>query len=810
MSNFIVDPSSISYSKILADLKSFIDAAPDSAKWKDFFESSTGTIITQMIAGVSTFFTYNVTVARRESFIRYAQNRSSAVAAGQSLGYSSFRGRNAVIKLTITPNVTAVWPKWTVIGSVKDKSLILESQAVVNAGVSIQVNVIVGETNTQDLIAQSAAPSSFRFDTSGVSQDIRVFLNNTTELTTSEKLLDLINEKFVTQSNVFGSVDVLYLNLSTFLVTYTTGNTISLRWIALSNPTFVLSDLKFDYGVLTASEFITQYQDPETTTSIQINAPLFNETQFVIRGREDYKKLVRLTDTSVVSTATRDISPAVVAIYYVRTALRLFSASEKNNLIIKLSSYRSLGLLPPIIADPQPNFLSVKSLVTMNGVGNIATDTRTILSKYESVLEQAIEFPTIEETTEQLSYVKVARISFNPGLWSASNLLRRGVHVVPISPSISQAQYVYEMSGKLYKSGVAEPTWSHNIGDFIYDELPITSGGTRARITYSSTVYSAASPGLPGNHILLTFDGVKTNKQVVNGWNEINPLNLAYIDSGSPTAVSPVATVRIGVAAGAAAAGALPAGGSDGINHYTGAEPTGGPSGFYRIGTGMLWEVKALSCLPPPVWQPNTRYSIGDQVSPSSGAITADPLLAGKILELVRYVNRSAKDSDASSALGSYGGVSFMALNPGSIGNAISMNFNGTDTVSIVVSAWNVANPGNKVHFYPAASGSSVLASGGVTLSNGSGAQATGSYGGASFTFVGYGVSGNGVSLVFNGTDSVGTVVDDWNTANPSSQVFAFPLSALSNVPTAGTLDLSGGVSGLNLEPIWPTGPVIC
>lgn len=51
------------------------------------------------------------------------------------------------------------------------------------------------------------------------------------------------------------------------------------------------------------------------------------------------------------------------------------------------------------------------------------------------------------------------------------------------------------------------------------------------------------------------------------------------------------------------------------------------------------------------------------------------------------------------------------------------------------------------------------------------GVQASAVSGGATFTAVNYGVSGNSISLVFDGIDDIDTVVAAWNLANPSNQV---------------------------------------
>lgn len=42
-------------------------------------------------------------------------------------------------------------------------------------------------------------------------------------------------------------------------------------------------------------------------------------------------------------------------------------------------------------------------------------------------------------------------------------------------------------------------------------------------------------------------------------------------------------------------------------------------------------------------------------------------------------------------------GITFTAVTAGTVGNSISLTFNGTDTLQTVVNAWNAANPSNMV-----------------------------------------------------------------------------------------------------------------
>jgi len=53
---------------------------------------------------------------------------------------------------------------------------------------------------------------------------------------------------------------------------------------------------------------------------------------------------------------------------------------------------------------------------------------------------------------------------------------------------------------------------------------------------------------------------------------------------------------------------------------------------------------------------------------------------------------------------------------------------------------------------------------------------------------------GNSISLVFNGVQTVETVISNWNTANPDNLVTSNSTDPSTEVPAAGTASLSGGV----------------
>lgn len=99
---------------------------------------------------------------------------------------------------------------------------------------------------------------------------------------------------------------------------YNTGDILKLLYVESEEVTFDADKIAFDLGVASTLVIQNKYQEPEPISRIQETAPLYHETQHVIRGREDYRKLLKSIISNVSDTNSHDISPAVVAVTYVK------------------------------------------------------------------------------------------------------------------------------------------------------------------------------------------------------------------------------------------------------------------------------------------------------------------------------------------------------------------------------------------------------------------------------------------------------------------------------------------------------------
>lgn len=474
--SFIINPQSASFNLQRNDLIDFLESLPDADKWSVFFASTTGRTLVDLIAAFSAFIKYEAIVARREAFLQSALNRSSNLAGGQNLGYSAYRGRNVIFKINVTPTTSGVWPKYHILGTVKDRDLILLEATTRNAGVPIDVYVVAGVLQEETIQADSNALNIFRFSQKNVSEDLRIFID-VNEVPNSKEIVDLLSGKFVLQSNPFGSVDAKYLNYPSFPSTYTTGTDIKLEWVELKDFLYQLSDVLVDdtEGDLNTVEVDALYIQPETETSIKVNAPLSNETKFVIRAREDQPKILRQLDTTIIDSKGEDISAAIMRLFYLRINDFRFNLTEKNELIAMMLSYRPHGMLPVLIGDPVRLPVTLKVDLYLSGLaGDAINDTKAIIAAYEYKLEGLIDFIAIEQSVEALDSIKIARIEFTGNPW----VLNTQYEIGSIVKSTPETTKVFQVVGISYFSDGVEPVWpvvaasTINDGSLIWKAVP--------------------------------------------------------------------------------------------------------------------------------------------------------------------------------------------------------------------------------------------------------------------------------------------------------------------------------------------------
>lgn len=465
MANFIIDPSSISPDEILADLRAWIATKPDSDAWKDFFAGSAGSTTTEMVAGLGGFLSYQAIIARREAFLRYAQNRSSLIGHAQNRGYSIYRGLNERIQITMTPVTTAALKKFDVIGSVKDMDLVLLEDVNLVSGVQLTFMCTIGLSKSESITyIGNSGPAFLRFKQPSVSEDIQVKLNGTI-IDHSKRLVDASNGVFVAQSNAVGSVDLFFLNDPKYSV-MTNSDVVTLQYVQVSTREFVASDVALDYDGIESAVITQRRILPESNTAISINAPLYAETQYIVRAREDYLKILRLLNPSVIDIAHRDVSPMIVAMYYIKDDLTLFTAEEKQQMIDAMVIHRNMGLEPPVFDEPVRNFITLNCTVKYKNLNpGMDLAAQAVCLAYQKILASKIDFDAIEDLIEDINGVKIARVTIGTTAYTSDKQMREGEYV----HTDINSNLIYRVREFAYRSASTEPIWPTTVGERVSD-----------------------------------------------------------------------------------------------------------------------------------------------------------------------------------------------------------------------------------------------------------------------------------------------------------------------------------------------------
>lgn len=465
--NFIINPTQISFDDIRTALETYVASKPADESWQDFYVSGAGQTIIEIAAALGAFYAYHFIAGRRESFLSVAQNYSSLVGIAENLGYSTSRGDNLQMSINIVPNQTVTLSKWTIIGNYTEYDLVLTEDIILNQGIATNVPVIIGNLMEEVINVTTNQLTQFSFSNPNVTDTFRLLLNRQ-ELPTSTNIADALNDRYVTLTNSFGSMDVFYLQQGQYL--YKSGDSLSLQFIernSLDRSSFSNSNLTIDYASqINESTVIENRTDVESIDSIKIKAPIYHETSMVIRARKDYSKYLQLAHPQIIQANDMDIYPGLIAITYIKNDGTNLSEEEKQYWLDQIEESRPSGVAKAIIQDSvivnKTLNISLWRAADSNISSTVSDTIDEILSSYENVFEVDLDLNQIEHDIEDLDGIKIARVELASSTWKAST-------TYDLYDQITVDDDTFYVSGFIYKTGQSEPTWPSEIGETVVD-----------------------------------------------------------------------------------------------------------------------------------------------------------------------------------------------------------------------------------------------------------------------------------------------------------------------------------------------------
>lgn len=466
MANFIISPLAISFESIRNSLQAYVASKPEDQTWKDFYASSAGETVIEIAAALGAWYAYQFIVGRRESYLSTAQNYTSLLGLAENNGYSANRGNNLKINVTFNVNQTITLPKWSIIGSYTEYDVVLLEDTILNAGSSTTIPVVIGNLLDETIQVPTNGLMQFTFTNAGVTDDCRLLLNNN-EIPSSSEIKDLVNDKYAMLSNVYGAVDVFYLQQGDY--NYSTRDELTLEFVERNNLTwgmFSSSNLNLDYGIVTSTEMIHNNQGVESPENIKLKAPLYHETSKVIRSRKDYSKYLLLSNPDLIAANDRDINPGLIELTYIKSNGQAMTDAEKEQWLDSIEESRPSGVARALISEPvevdKELTIRLWKSTGMDISDTISDEIDVILAKYENVFEIDIDLNQIEHDIEQLSGIKIARVDISDSTWTANTKYN-------LYNTISNSSGNFYVSDYIYSTGNSEPTWPTTLGSTVVD-----------------------------------------------------------------------------------------------------------------------------------------------------------------------------------------------------------------------------------------------------------------------------------------------------------------------------------------------------
>ena len=487
----IIKNKSQSFEQIVIDLNVYLRSLPDWESWQDYFKTGSGQTIVDLIAGLGAQLFYLINIQRQEVYLQTALNRSSVIGIAQMLGYSAGRGNSVKATITVKGNSTQVCNKFDVVGTVKGVDMIMADSILINEGETKQINIIAGTLKRDHVTVQSSNLQPFRLTKPNVSQDYMLYKtanpyegdegeadkSGWIELPTSEQMVDLSNDMYVVQTNVLSSVDLFYLNEGSgeHAYQYRSGDTLILEYVELSNTEFSITDLDFYYGEVISVDSVASYNAIERISSIKVNAPMTNETQSLIRARNDAKKLMQKNLNFLTSVNTRDISPEVVEVTYIKSDFTLLSELEYEQVYNYIFRRRAFGILMPVISPPDRSLLELtinvrlsNPLVRNTVINSIANMVDLLQGNF--IIDSdgnptKLDLEDMERQIEDLYGTKIARVYIKAPVYAADTYYRTGQFIKPNSTFDG----IFKLDSISKESGTSEPTWTTTVGETVND-----------------------------------------------------------------------------------------------------------------------------------------------------------------------------------------------------------------------------------------------------------------------------------------------------------------------------------------------------
>lgn len=352
----IIPPRSYNRQQILAQLQSFITGLPDYARWKDFFDSSVGETLLDLLASIIEFLHYKIDVRTYDAYLRTAITKPAVYLLAQMLGYNPNRRGHAVgaveFRLPVVASTDITIPQGYQIDY--QIPLVVSANTTLTAGTSsVIVPVMQGEWETINFTAAGTEWESFYFGEDFEVDQREVYVSvNSHDLDIIDKIETASPNSVLARTDYKGGVWLLFGD-GNYGYRLSAGDDVEVRYLKTLGLNGHIAE-NTDLGLYTVaghtfdvvvSTVIQGGSNEDSLEKVKYVASQFFQTQGRAVTAKDYEAVV-LSYPGVISASARSLGDycCTICISAIKEDLNSWTNVEIDALLEYLQPYKMISL----------------------------------------------------------------------------------------------------------------------------------------------------------------------------------------------------------------------------------------------------------------------------------------------------------------------------------------------------------------------------------------------------------------------------------------------------------------------------------
>ena len=152
----ILKDKSLSFEELKKDAVKYVQSLPDENKFKDFYLSSQGGILIDLLAGFATWSAYKYMNNRGESYLEEAKLRSSVVMLAKSKGIYLAPAKTLTLEVSFMATQSLTIRKGDVVGDLGVFTAYSLEDVILKENDPYKLQVAIGKVETKEFIANSS------------------------------------------------------------------------------------------------------------------------------------------------------------------------------------------------------------------------------------------------------------------------------------------------------------------------------------------------------------------------------------------------------------------------------------------------------------------------------------------------------------------------------------------------------------------------------------------------------------------------------------------------------------------------------